>query len=56
MYELESEGYVANSILPKESTKEDIISKFKEIKGTKFSEKVISKAIKELEELELVVL
>lgn len=47
--------YIANFILSKEATEEDIISKFKEIKGTKFSQNTIDNTLRELEELELVV-
>ena len=46
--------YVANVILPKKSTEQDIINKFKEIKGTKFSSKTIMRTLDELKALELI--
>lgn len=46
--------YIANSILPDTATEKDIIYKFRQIKGTKFSQSVIENTLRELKELELI--
>lgn len=51
---LSTMDYIANFILPKNSTQEDIINKFKEIKGSKFDTDTITETLKELEQLNLV--
>ena len=46
--------YIANSILPKEATTDDIIDKFKQIKGEKFSQHIIDHTLQELKSLSLI--
>ena len=52
---LSTMDYIANSILPKDASDEDIIAKFKEIKAEKFKESVIEQTLEELKELGLIV-
>lgn len=46
--------YIANSMLSSRSEKQEILAKFREIKGTKFSEDVIEKSFGELCSLGLI--
>lgn len=47
--------YVATSILVRGATDEEIIEKFKEIKGSKFNNRSINKTLSELKKLNLIV-
>lgn len=51
---LSTMDYIANSILQQGASDEEIISKFKEIKGTKFEDTVIEKTLEELKQLKLI--
>lgn len=46
--------YIANSLLSKEATEKDIIDKFKQIKGEKFSQRIIDHTLQELKSLNLI--
>lgn len=48
--------YVANVIVSGTPSKQEIVDKFKEIKGTKFTKKAINETYEELKALELIVI
>ncbi|MCM1185635.1 MAG: hypothetical protein NC251_01035 [Lachnoclostridium sp.] len=50
---LSTMDYIMHSLLPATATDQDIISKFKQIKATKFEQNVIDHTLLELKELKL---
>lgn len=51
---LSTMDYIAHSILPTDASDEQIIEKFKQIKGTKFEPNIINSSLEELKQLELI--
>ncbi len=51
---LSTMDYIANSILPVGASDDMCVDKFKQIKGTKFEQNVIKKALEELKQLEFI--